>query len=252
MIAQPVRRQRSRTARLPSRRRDPRPRFGSRKAENQTRCLPGPPRLFPKEMQEMKEVILKAGGMLLLMAVLCGIVYTAVLTGVGQVLFPYQANGSVIEVDGKTYGSELLGQQFTSPGHMWGRVMNLDVNSFTDENGEPVMYATASNLSPASPEYEALVAERVEALHAADPDMADVPIPADLVTCSGSGLDPAISPEAAEYQVHRIAQARGISEDDVRRVIQACTKGRVLGFLGEPTVNVLKVNLMLDGILETP
>ena len=200
----------------------------------------------------MKEVILKAGGMLLLMAVLCGIVYTAVLAGVGQVLFPYQANGSVIEVDGKTYGSELLGQQFTSPGHMWGRVMNLDVNSFTDENGEPVMYATASNLSPASPEYEALVAERVEALHAADPDMADVPIPADLVTCSGSGLDPAISPEAAEYQVHRIAQARGISEDDVRRVIQACTKGRVLGFLGEPTVNVLKVNLMLDGILETP
>ena len=111
---------------------------------------------------------------------------------------------------------------------------------------------TASNLSPASPEYEALVAERVEALHAADPDMADVPIPADLVTCSGSGLDPAISPEAAEYQMHRIAQARGISEDDVRRVIQACTKGRVLGFLGEPTVNVLKVNLMLDGILETP
>ena len=141
-------------------------------------------------------------------------------------------------------------------GRNFGALLILGSSTVIPVQERVRLYASVEDIGEdfgvASPEYEALVAERVEALHAADPDMADVPIPADLVTCSGSGLDPAISPEAAEYQVHRIAQARGISEDDVRQVIQACTKGRVLGFLGEPTVNVLKVNLMLDGILETP
>ena len=198
----------------------------------------------------MKQMILRAGGMLLVMTVLCGLVYTLLLTGVGQAFFPEKANGSVIEVDGKTCGSELLGQQFSDPGHLWGRVMNVDVNTFTDEAGRPVMYAWASNLSPASEEYERLIKERVEALHAADPTMADTPIPADLVTCSGSGLDPAISPEAAEYQVHRIAQARGIDQDEVREAIEKSTQAPFLGIFGEPSVNVLKVNLILDGILE--
>lgn len=198
----------------------------------------------------MKRVCLRAGGMLLIMLVATGLLYTLLVTGIGQALFPKQANGSVIEVNGKTYGSELLGQQFTGNEYLWGRIMNVDVSSFTDENGEPAMYAWASNLSPASEEYEAMVAQRVEALQAANPEMAGEPIPVDLVTCSGSGLDPEISPDAAEYQVTRIAGARGVSEDEVRQAIAACTKGRLLGIFGEPRVNVLKVNLMLDGILE--
>lgn len=112
------------------------------------------------------------------------------------------------------------------------------------------MYALATNKSPAGEEQDAMVQARVEALLAADPSMEGTPIPVDLVTVSGSGLDPEISPAAADYQVHRIAEARGISEDEVREVIDACTTGRWLGIFGEPRVNVLKVNLMLDGILE--
>lgn len=199
----------------------------------------------------MKQTILRAGGMLVFMMVLCGLVYTLLVTGIGQLIFPHQANGSVIEVDGKTYGSELLGQNFTGDEYLWGRVMNVDTGSFTDENGDPAMYAWASNLSPASPEFEALVEARVKALHEADPTMADTPIPVDLVTCSGSGLDPEISPAAAEYQIHRVAEARGIPEDDVRAAIEENTAGRLLGVFGEPRVNVLKVNLTLDGILES-
>ena len=198
----------------------------------------------------MKKTLLHAGGMLVLMMVLCGFAYTLLITGVGQLLFPHQANGSVIEVDGRTYGSELLGQEFTGPEYLWGRIMNIVVDSCTDGNGERVMYAWASNLSPASPEYEALLAERVAALRAANPAMGDAPIPVDLVTCSGSGLDPDISPAAAEYQAARIAAARGISETEVRAAIDAATSGRLLGVFGEPRVNVLKVNLILDGILE--
>lgn len=198
----------------------------------------------------MKKTLLHAGGMLALMMVLCGFAYTLLITGVGQLLFPRQANGSVVEVDGRTYGSELLGQEFTGPEYLWGRIMNIDVDSFTDGNGERVMYAWASNLSPASPEYGALVAERVAALRAANPAMGGAPIPVDLVTCSGSGLDPDISPAAAEYQAARIAAARGITETEVRAAIDAATSGRLLGVFGEPRVNVLKVNLILDGILE--
>lgn len=198
----------------------------------------------------MKKILLRAGGMLLAMMVLCGFLYTILVTGIGNLLFPKQAGGSVIEVGGKTYGSELLGQQFTDAEHLWGRIINVDVNSFTDENGEPVMYAWASNLSPASEEYEALVAKRVAALRAANPAMDEKDIPVDLVTCSGSGLDPDISPAAAEFQVARIAEARGISEDEVRDAISRATTGRALGVFGEPRVNVLKVNLILDGILE--
>lgn len=198
----------------------------------------------------MKKVFAQAGGMLLVMLLLCGLLFTLAVTGIGQALFPHQANGSVVEVDGRAYGSELLAQQFTDPGYLWGRVMNLDVGSFTDEDGAPVMYAWASNLSPAGAEMEALAAQRVAALREADPTMAGVPIPVDLVTCSGSGLDPEISPAAAEYQVHRIAGVRGIAEDQVRQAVEAATTGRLLGVFGEPRVNVLKVNLILDGVLE--
>ena len=126
--------------------------------------------------------------------------------------------------------------------------MNIDVSTYKDENGKTLMYAAPSNLSPASEEYEALVRERVEKLREANPDMDETAIPVDLVTCSGSGLDPHISP-AAEYQVARIAKANDMTEDEVREIIKKCTDGKFLGVFGEETVNVLKVNLMLDGIL---
>ena len=197
----------------------------------------------------MKKTISRALGLVLVMTVLCGFLYTLVCTGVNQLLFPHQANGSVIEIDGKTYGSELLAQQFTRPEHLWGRPMSLDLTSFTDEEGNPVMYAWATNKSPAGEDEEAMVQERIDALLEADPSMEGTPIPVDLVTVSGSGLDPEISPEAAQYQVHRIAAARGISEEKVQAVIDRYTTGRFLGIFGEPRVNVLKVNLALDGVL---
>ena len=201
-------------------------------------------------MKDLKAIVPKALTIFLIFTFLCGILYTSVVTGVAQLFFPENANGSIIEVDGKKYGCELLGQQYTDDAHMWGRIMNIDVSTYKDENGHTLMYAAPSNLSPASEEYEALVAERVEKLRAANPDMDETAIPVDLVTCSGSGLDPHISPAAAEYQVARIAKANDMTEDEVRAIIEKCTDGRFLGLFGEETVNVLKVNLMLDGILE--
>lgn len=197
--------------------------------------------------QAKQYIFPKALGIFIIFTLICGVVYTGVVTGIAQLIFPKQANGSIIEIDGKKYGSELLGQQYTA--HMWGRIMNIDVSTFTDKDGKILMYSAPSNLSPASEEYAELVGERVEKLRAANPDMDETAVPVDLVTCSGSGLDPHISPAAAEYQVARIAKANDMSEDSVREIIDKCTSGRFLGVFGEKTVNVLKVNLMLDGIL---
>lgn len=197
-------------------------------------------------MQTIKSVLPKAAMMFLIFTVICGIVYTGVVTGIAQALFPGKANGSIIEVDGKKYGSALLGQQYKDEGHMWGRIMNVDVSTYRDKNGKTLMYASPSNLSPASQEYEALVQERIQMLREANPDMDEAAIPVDLVTCSGSGLDPHISPAAAEYQVTRIAKANDMSKEAVREIIDQCTDGKFLGMFGEEAVNVLKVNLMLD------
>lgn len=201
-------------------------------------------------MKTWKQILPKAIVIFLIFTILCGVLYTALITGLAQLLFPKRANGSIIEVDGKNYGCELLGQQYTDDGHMWGRIMKLDVSTYTDENGRALMYASPSNLSPASEEYRRLVADRVEQLRSANADMDTAAIPVDLVTCSGSGLDPHISPAAAEYQVTRIAKAQDMRSDEVRAIIDKCTTGRFLGIFGEKTVNVLEVNLMLDGILE--
>lgn len=200
-------------------------------------------------MKALKSVFPKALMIFLLFTVICGVAYTGVVTGVAQLIFPDKANGSLIEVDGKKYGCELLGQQYTDEEHMWGRIMNVDISTYKDENGKTLMYAAPSNLSPASDEFEDLVAERVKMIREANPDMNETSIPVDLVTCSGSGLDPHISPAAAEYQVARVAKANDMTEDEVRAIIKQCTDGRFLGIFGEETVNVLKVNLMLDGIL---
>lgn len=200
-------------------------------------------------MKALKSIFPKALMIFLLFTVICGVVYTGVVTGVAQLLFPDKANGSLIVVDVKKYGCELLGQQYTDEEHMWGRIMNVDISTYKDENGKTLMYAAPSNLSPASDEFEDLVAERVKMIREANPDMNETSIPVDLVTCSGSGLDPHISPAAAEYQVARVAKANDMTEDEIRAIIKQCTDGRFLGIFGEETVNVLKVNLMLDGIL---
>lgn len=200
-------------------------------------------------MKTLKKLFPRAALFLLIFSLLCGGIYTLAVTGVGQLLFPYQANGSIIEVDGKKYGSALLGQQFTDEKHMWGRIMNVDTETFTDDAGKPVMYAWASNLSPASVEYEKLIAERVAMIKEAHPEQDLTKVPVDLVTCSGSGLDPHISVAAAEYQISRIAANTGKPEDEIRAIVDRYTEGRFLGIFGEPRVNVLKVNLALDGIL---
>lgn len=201
-------------------------------------------------MKMLKNIFPKAILIFVIFTVLCGIVYTGVITGIAQVFFPEQANGSIIEVDGKKYGSELLGQQYTDNKHMWGRIMNIDVTTYVDDKGQPVMYASPSNLSPASEQYEKIVAERVDKIRASHPDQGNMPIPEDLVTCSGSGLDPHISVAAAKYQIQRIAKAQDMTDSQVQEIVDKCTDGRFLGIFGEETVNVLKVNLMLDGILK--
>lgn len=201
-------------------------------------------------MNGLKETLTKTVKIFLIFTMVCGILYTGIVTGLAQLIFPEKTNGSIIEVNGKKYGCELLGQQYTDDAHMWGRIMNLDVSTYKDGNGNILLYAAPSNLSPASGEYEALVAERVERLRVANPDMKGTEVPVDLVTCSGSGLDPHISLAAADYQVARIAKASGRTEEEVRLIIDKCTDGRFLGVFGEETVNVLKVNLMLNDILK--
>lgn len=178
-----------------------------------------------------------------------GFIYTMIMTGIAQVLFPYASNGKIIEVNGVKYGSELLGQQFTSDRYMWGRITKLDVSTYKDADGNQLAYAAPSNLSPASEDYQKLVAERVEKIRKANPEQGDKPIPVDLVTNSGSGLDPDISLAAAKYQVPRLARENNMSEDEVNAIIEKCTSHKILGYFGEETVNVLKVNLMLDKII---
>ena len=194
-----------------------------------------------------KGVASRALGVFALFTVVCGLGYTLVVTGIAQVAFPYQANGSLIKVDDKIVGSEPIGQNFEDEDHMWGRIQNVSI--VEGEDGELMAYGAPSNLSPASEKYRQLVDARVKKIRAANSDADMDAVPVDLVTCSGSGLDPEISPDAAEYQVPRLAKATGKSEDEVREIIAQCTKGRFLGVFGEPTVNVLKVNLMLDGAL---
>lgn len=192
----------------------------------------------------------KALAFVLVLTLLCGVVYPLVTTGLAQALFHKQANGDLIVIDGVNYGSEHIGQQFTQMNHLWGRPMSIDTESFADADGNPLAYSWASNKSPASDEQDAVYAERVAAIRAAHPEMGDAPVPVELITESGSGLDPEISPEAAEYQVKRIAANTDWTEDEVREIIERYTTGRLFGIFGEPRVNVLKVNLALDGILK--
>lgn len=175
-----------------------------------------------------------------LLSLLTGAIYPAVVTVFAQVLFPKQANGSLIaNRDGKLAGSSLIGQPFNSPGHFWGRP------SATAPFPYNAGASSGSNLGPTNPALIDAVKTRIEALKAADPNN-KAPIPVDLITASGSGLDPHISPAAAEYQINRIAKARNIDAGKIRGLIASHTEGRQWGVLGEPRVNVLTLNLALD------
>jgi potassium-transporting ATPase KdpC subunit len=186
--------------------------------------------------------------MLLIFTVVTGVIYPLVVTGIAQVVFPHQANGSlIVTADGKTYGSELIGQQFDDPKYFWGRLSATSAFAYNSFNAETLTGSSGSNYGPLNPALMEMVQARLDALKAADPDNT-LPIPVDLVTASGSGLDPHISMAAALYQVHRVATARGVSETQVESLVEKYTEGRQFGFLGEPRVNVLLLNLALDGL----
>ncbi|HEX5647633.1 MAG TPA: potassium-transporting ATPase subunit KdpC [Nitrospira sp.] len=187
----------------------------------------------------MKDQIRPALTMLLLLTVLTGLVYPLTVTGLAQVFFPDQANGSVITREGKVMGSTLIGQHFDRPEYFWSRP------SATAPFPYNAAASGGSNLGPTNPALIDEVKARITALRAADPGN-HLPIPVDLVTASGSGLDPHISPAAAQYQIKRVVRIRGLDEAAVRDLVVQHTQGRQLGVLGEPRVNVLLLNLALD------
>lgn len=184
--------------------------------------------------------------MFVLMTVVTGVVYPLAMTAVAQLVFSEEANGSLIFQDGTIVGSTLIGQEFQQAKYFGGRL------SATSPSPYQAAASSGSNFGPLSPDLQLAVKERLEALRAADPDDASGPVPVDLVTASGSGLDPHISPAAAYYQAGRVARVRGMEVAQVRALIDSHIEGRSLGFLGEPRVNVLLLNLALDGAAAQP
>jgi K+-transporting ATPase ATPase C chain len=170
-----------------------------------------------------------------------GVAYPLVMTVVAHGLFSHQANGSLIERNGKIVGSELIGQQFDDPRYFWGRP------SATGPTPYNAAASTGSNLGPTNPAQLDAVRGRVAAIKQANPDQSG-PVPVDLVTASASGLDPQISPAAAEYQIGRVAKLRGLDEKPIRELVVKHTAGRTFGLLGEPRINVLELNLALDDL----
>jgi K+-transporting ATPase ATPase C chain len=177
--------------------------------------------------------------MLVILSALTGIVYPLLVTGVAKVAFSRAADGTLIIADGKTLGSELIGQPFDDPKYFWSRPSATSPQPY---NG---MASSGSNQGPRNPALADAVKDRIKALRDADPGNTAA-VPVDLITASGSGLDPHISVAAAEYQLSRVTKARGLAEEQVRALLNANTEGRTLGVLGEPRVNVLKLNIALD------
>ncbi len=189
----------------------------------------------------MLKLIRNAVVMLLLMTAVTGAAYPLVATGLAQVLFPAQANGSLVMKEGKAAGSSLIGQSFTEPRYFWGRPSTTAPMAY---NGAS---STGSNQGPTNPALTDAVKQRIDALRAADPGN-NAPVPVDLVTASGSGLDPEISPAAAQYQLMRVAKARAVEPAKVQQLVAEATTGRQFGLMGEPRVNVLRLNLALDAL----
>jgi K+-transporting ATPase ATPase C chain len=193
----------------------------------------------------MKSHLRAAFTIFALLTLLTGVAYPLIITVIAQGLFSYQANGSVLTRDGKSIGSELVGQSFDDPSYFWGRP------SATQKDDKDLPYNAASsngsNRGPTNPDLLKDIAERVKAMRDAHPDESGS-VPVDFVTASASGLDPHISPAAAEYQVKRVAKVRGLKEDVVRQLVREKTEARTLGVLGEARVNVLRLNLALDAL----
>lgn len=189
----------------------------------------------------MKTLIRPALSLFILLSVITGIAYPLAMVGFAKVVFPDQAGGSLLMKDGKPVGSRLIGQNFTSPQYFWGRP------SATGPYPNNVTASSGSNLGPLNPALADAVKARIAALKQADPANTQ-PVPIDLVTASASGLDPEISPAAAQYQIPRVAKARNLTEEQIRKLVQQHTTNRQLWILGEPRVNVLELNLALDAI----
>jgi len=190
----------------------------------------------------IKQTIRPAALLFVVLTVITGMVYPLATTGVGQWLMPKQANGSLIQKDGKLIGSTLIGQNFTEPKYFWGRP------SATGPYPNNSVASSGSNQGPLNPALADAVKGRVAALKSTDPENT-LPVPVDLVTTSASGLDPHISPAAANYQINRVAKARGVSNETVQAMVDDNTEGRQWGILGEPRVNVLLLNIALDKIV---
>jgi potassium-transporting ATPase KdpC subunit len=189
----------------------------------------------------VKTYLRPALSLLIVLSVITGLAYPVVVTGLGHWLFPGQSAGSLITRDGVVVGSALIGQNFSDPGHFWGR---LSATTPQPNNG---VASGGSNLGPENPALVDAVKGRIDALHQADPDNHQ-PVPIDLATASASGLDPDISPAAAQYQVARVARSRGLPAERVRQLVDANTVGRQWGLFGEPRVNVLQLNLALEAM----
>jgi K+-transporting ATPase ATPase C chain len=193
----------------------------------------------------MKTLIRPALTLFILLSAITGLIYPLLVTGISQAVFPAQAAGSLIERDGKLVGSRLIGQHFTDPKYFWGRP------SATGPYPNNAAASSGSNLGPLNPALKAAVESRIKALREADPGNTQ-PAPVDLVTTSASGLDPHISPAAAEYQAGRVARARGLAPEAVEALVAQHTEDRQWGIFGEPRVNVLELNLALDGLRPEP
>ena len=189
----------------------------------------------------MIRLIRQSIAMLAILTVVTGVAYPLVVTGLAQLLFPRAANGSVIERDGKPVGSTLIGQPFSDLRYFWSRPSATSPFAYNSAS------SSASNLGPTNGALTDAVRQRIDALRAADPGNT-APVPVDLVTASGSGLDPHISPDAAYFQVPRVAKARGVPEARIRALVDGQVEGRTFGLLGEPRVNVLNLNLALDAL----
>jgi K+-transporting ATPase ATPase C chain len=189
----------------------------------------------------MIRILRQAVACIVVFTVITGVIYPLVVTGVAQLVFPHQANGSLLIDNGKTVGSSLIGQSFSSPKYFWARPSATSPMPYNAAN------SSGSNLGPLNPALTENVKARITQLKAADAASKQA-VPVDLVTASGSGLDPDISPASAQYQVARVAKVRNIDESEVRKLIAEYTRDRQLGILGEPRVNVLELNLALDGL----